>query len=119
MLLLELVVAAVGTGADAAAVVVVAAPNWNALPALGASTGTELVLAVVGVVQFPKSDFKAGWFAFCVVVTELVEVVPVRVLVMLEKMDGATVVLLMDPNTDDVMFEESVEAGFTAVMGED
>lgn len=119
VLLLELVVAAVGTGAEAAAVVVVAAPNWNALPALGASTGTELVLAVVGVVQFPKSDFKAGWFAFCVVVTELVEVVPVRVLVMLEKMDGATIVLLMDPNTDDVMFEESVEAGFTAVMGED
>lgn len=89
------------------------------LPALGASAGTELVLAVVGVVQFPKSDFKAGGFAFCVVVTELVELVPVRVLVMLEKMDGATVVLLMDPNTDDVIFEESAEAGFTAVMGEE
>lgn len=89
------------------------------LPALGASTGTELVLAVVGVVQFPKSDFIAGWFAFCAVVTELAEVVPVRVLVMLEKMDGATVVLLMDPNTEDVMLEESVEAGFPAGMGED
>lgn len=89
------------------------------LPALGASAGTEPALAVVGVVQFPKSDFKAGCFAFCVVVTELVEVVPVRVLVMLEKMDGATVVLLMDPNKEDVMFEGTVEAGFTAVMGED
>lgn len=89
------------------------------LPALGTSTGTELVLAVVGVVQFPKSDFKAGWFAFWVVVTELAEVVPVRVLVMLENMDGATVVLLMEPNKDDVMLEESVEAGFVAVTGED
>lgn len=88
------------------------------LPALGTSTGTELV-AVVGMVQLPKSDFKAGCFAFCVVVTELVEVVPVRVLVMLEKMDGATVALLIDPKTDDVMFDESVEAGFAAVIGED
>lgn len=77
------------------------------------------MLAVVGVVQFPKSDFKAGGFAFCAVVTELVEVVPARLLVMLEKTDGATVELLMDPNTDEVMFEESVEAGFPAVTGED
>lgn len=88
------------------------------LPALGTSTETELVLAVVGAVQFPKSDFKAGWFAFWVVVTELAEVVPVRVLVMLENMDGATVVLLMEPNKDDVMLEESVEGGFVAVTGE-
>lgn len=78
------------------------------------------MLAVVGVVQFPKSDFKAGWFVFwVVVVTELAEVVPVRLLVMLENMDGATVVLLMEPNKDDVMLEESVEAGFVAVTGED
>lgn len=89
------------------------------LPVLGANTGTELVLAVVGVVQFPKSDFKTGWLAFCVVLTELVEVVPVGVLVMLEKMDGATVVLLMEPNTDDVIFEDSVEDGFVAEMGAD
>lgn len=89
------------------------------LPALGASTGTELVLAVVGVVQLPKSDFIAGWFAFCAVATELAEVVPVRVVVMLEKMDGATVVLLMEPNTEEVMLEESVEAGFPAGMGGD
>lgn len=77
------------------------------------------MLAVVGVVQFPKTDFKAGWLAFCVVLTELVEVVPVGVLVMLEKMDGATVVLLMEPNTDDVIFEDSVEDGFVAEMGAD
>lgn len=89
------------------------------LPALAASTGTELVLAVVGVVQFPKIDFIGCWFAFCAVVTELAEEVPVRVVVMLEKMDGATVVLLMDPNTEDVMLEESVEAGFPAGMGGD
>lgn len=89
------------------------------LPALGANTGTELVLAVVGVVQFPKSDF-TGWFAFCVVVTELVEVVPVGVLVTFEKMDEGTpsMVLLMDPNTDDVMVKESEEAGVGAVMEE-
>lgn len=86
------------------------------LPVLGANAGTELVLAVVGVVQFPKSDFKAGWLAFCVVLTELVEVVPVGVLVMLEKMDGATVVLLMEPNTEDVIFDDSVEDGFVAEM---
>lgn len=89
------------------------------LPALGTSAGTELVLAAVGAVQFPKSDFKAGWFAFWVAATELAEVVPVTVLLMLENMDGATVVLLMEPNKDDVMLEESVEAGFVAVMGED
>lgn len=122
--LLELEVAARGAGAGAVTTaagvaVVVVGPNGNELPALGTSTGTELVLAVVGVVQLPKSDFKVGWLAFCVEVTELVEVVPMGVLVMLENMDGATVVLLMEPNTDDVMLEESVEAGFVAVMGED
>lgn len=77
------------------------------------------MLAEVGVVQFPKSDFKAGWLAVGVVPTALVEVAPARGLVMLEKMEGATVVLLMEPKRDDVMLEESVEAGFAAVTGED
>lgn len=119
----KVLVAAAGPGADAAAVaaatvvVAVVDPNWKVLPALGASTGTELVLAVAGVVQFPKIDFIAGGLAFCAVATELAEAVPAGVAVMLENMDGATVVLLMEPNTEDVMLEDSVEAGLPAGMG--
>lgn len=71
--------------------------------------------AVVGVAQFPKRDFNAGWLAFGAVLTELVAVVPARVLVMLEKMDGATVVLLMGPKMEEVMLGERAEAGFAAV----
>lgn len=77
----------------------------------GACTGAELVLVVDGVDQLPKKDFTAGWAAGCVAAMEPVEAVPVGVLVIPGKTDGATVVLLVDPNTEDVLLEETVAAG--------
>lgn len=81
----------------------------------GACAKAELVLVVDGVDQFPKRDFTAGWAAVCVAVMEPVEVVPVGVLDMPGKTDGATVVLLVDPPNIDVLLEETVEAGLVVV----
>lgn len=72
-----------------------------------------------GVDQFPKSDLAAGWAAGCVAVMEPVEAVPVGVLVMLGKMDGAAVVLLVDPNMEGVLLEEPVEAGMVVARDGD
>lgn len=47
---------------------------------------------------------------------EPVEVVLVGVLVIPVKTDGATVLLLVDPNMEDVMLEEGVEAGWLVVV---
>lgn len=85
------------------------------LPVLGACTEAELVLVVDGVDQFPKKDVTAGWAVGCLAVMEPVEAVPVGVLVIPGKTDGLwtdeTVVLLVDPNTEDTLLEETVEAG--------
>lgn len=75
------------------------------------------MLVVDGVDQFPKRDFTAGWAAGCVAVMELVEAVPL--LVKPGKTDAATVVLLVDPpNIEDVLLEETVEAGLVVVRDE-
>lgn len=79
-----------------------------------------MVLVVEGADQFPKRDFTAGWAAGCVAVMEPVEAVPVGVLVKPGKADGATVVLLVDPpNIEDVLLEETVEAGLVVVRDGD
>lgn len=71
-----------------------------------------------GVDQFPKRDFTAGWAAGCVVGMEPVEAVPVGAMVMPGKADGAAVVLLVDPpNTEAVVFEETVATGLVVVRG--
>lgn len=81
-----------------------------------ACAGAELVLVVDGVDQFPKRDFTADSAAGCVVVMELVEAVPVGVLVKPVKTDGATVVLLVDAaNNEDVLVEETVDDGLMVV----
>lgn len=49
------------------------------------------------------------------VVTELVEAVPVGRLVKPGKSDGATVVLLVDPNNEGVLLEETVDDGLVVV----
>lgn len=69
-----------------------------------------------GVDQLPKKDFTAGWTAGCVAVMEPEEAVPVGVLVIPGKTDGATVVLLVEPNTEDVVLEETVAAGLVEVV---
>lgn len=80
------------------------------LPVLGACAEAAVVL--------PKRDFTTGWAAGCVVVMEPVEAVPVGALVMPGKMEGATVVLLVDPNSEGVLLKEAVEAGLVVVRGE-
>lgn len=85
----------------------------------GACAAAELELVVVGVDQPLKRDFTTGWAAVCVAVMELVDVVPVVVLTRPGKTDGATVVLLVDPNTEDVLLEENVEAGLVVVRDAD
>lgn len=90
------------------------------LPVLGTCAAAELVLVVDGADQFPKRDFTPGWAAGCVVVVvmELVEDVQVGVLVKPGKTDVAAVVLLVDPpNIEDVLLEETVEAGLEVVRG--
>ncbi len=90
------------------------------LPVLGACAEAELVLVVDGADQFPKRDFTAGWAAGCVVVMEPAEAVPVGVLVKPGKTDGTTVVLLVDPpKIEDVLLEETVEAGLVVVRDGD
>lgn len=89
------------------------------LPVLGACAGAELVLAVVGVDQFPKSDFPAGWAGVTVVVMEPVVVVPAGVLDIPGKIDEATVVLLADPPNIDVLLEDAEEAGLVVVRDGD
>lgn len=74
-----------------------------------------MVLVVDGADQFPKRDFTAGWAADCVLVMEVVEAVPVGVLVIPGKTDGVTVVLLVDPNIEDALLEHTVEAGLEVV----
>lgn len=90
------------------------------LPVLGTCTeAVELVLvAVDGVDQFPNRDLTAGGAAGCAVVMEPVDAVPVGVLVIVMpgKTDGAAVVLLVTPpNIEDVLLEETVEAGLVVV----
>lgn len=79
----------------------------------------ELVLIVDGADQFPKRDLAAGWAAGCAAVMEPVEAAPVGVLVMLGKMDGAAVVLLVDPNIEGALLEETVEAGLVVARDGD
>lgn len=79
------------------------------LPVLGACAAEAAVV-------LPKRDFTTGWAAGCVVVMEPVEAVPAGALVMLGKMDGATVVLLVDPNSEGVLLKEAVEAGLVVVV---
>lgn len=87
------------------------------LPVFVACAGVELLLVVDGADQFPKRDFTAGWAAGCVVVMEPVEAVPVGVTVMPGKTDGVTVVLLVDaPNIEDVLLEETAEAGLVVAV---
>lgn len=81
--------------------------------------GAELVLVVDGAGQFPKRDLTASG---CVaeVVTEVLleeeeEGVPVRVLAKPGKADGATVVLLVKPNIEGVLLEETVDDGLVVV----
>lgn len=89
------------------------------LPVFGTCADAELVLVVVDADQLLKRDFTAGWAAVCVAVMEPVEVAPVGVLVWPGKTDGATVVLLVDPNIEDVLLEENVEAGLVVVRDGD
>lgn len=89
------------------------------LPVLGACAGAELVLVVVGVDQFPKSDFPAGWAGVTVVGMEPVVVVPVGVLLIPGKIDVATVVMLADPPNIDVLLEDTEGAGLVVVRDED
>lgn len=83
------------------------------LPVLGACAEAELVLVVDGADQFPKRDFTDDDAAGCVV--EPVEAVQVGVLLKPGKTDGATAVLLVDPNIEVVLLEETVETGLVVV----
>lgn len=69
--------------------------------------------------QGPNMVLAAGGAAGCVVVMEPVDAVPVGVLVIVVmpgKTYGATVVLLVTPpNIEDVLLEETVEAGLVVV----